>query len=154
MFGPVVVERTSNGYPVVSLFNREDIEKVLRYPSKYPFRPPTEIAVHYRKSRPDKYASVGIVNSWVLVLFINFFVRHFNGCTISKNRQGEEWFHLRAQLTSGFNSRRMLNAFLPTLNNICDDFIELIRSKRTKDDIIEDFQELANLMGLESKYSI
>lgn len=61
--GPIVVEKTGNGFPIVSLFDREDIEKVLRFPSKYPFRPPTEIIGFYRKSRPDRYASVGMPNA-------------------------------------------------------------------------------------------
>lgn len=61
-YGPIVLEVTSNGIPVVNLYNRQDIEKVLRYPSKYPFRPPTEIVAFYRKMRPDRYASTGITN--------------------------------------------------------------------------------------------
>lgn len=58
-YGPVVLEVASNGVPIVILYNRQDIEKVLRYPSKYPFRPPTEIVAFYRKMRPDRYASTG-----------------------------------------------------------------------------------------------
>lgn len=42
-YGSIVLEVTSNGIPIVNLYNRQDIEKVLRFPSKYPFRPPTEI---------------------------------------------------------------------------------------------------------------
>lgn len=61
-YGSIVLEVTSNGIPVVNLYNRQDIEKVLRYPSKYPFRPPTEIVAFYRKMRPDRYASTGITN--------------------------------------------------------------------------------------------
>lgn len=61
-YGPIVLEVTSNGMPILSLYNRGDIEKVLRYPSKYPFRPPTEIVAFYRKTRPDRYASTGIPN--------------------------------------------------------------------------------------------
>lgn len=61
-YGPIVMEVTSNGIPVVNLYERQDIEKVLRYPSKYPFRPPTEIVAVYRKSNPDRYATTGITN--------------------------------------------------------------------------------------------
>lgn len=63
-FGPIVLEVVPSGIPVVSLFEREDIEKVLKYPSKYPFRPPTEIAVKYRLTRPDRYASTGMTNEY------------------------------------------------------------------------------------------
>lgn len=62
-YGDVVLEVGWNGFPIVNLFNKNDIEKVLKYPSKYPFRPPTEIVAHYRKSRPDRYASTGIINT-------------------------------------------------------------------------------------------
>ncbi len=62
-YGDLVLEVTSDRVPIVNLFNRQDIEKVLRYPSKYPFRPPTEIVAFYRKSRPDRYASIGLINA-------------------------------------------------------------------------------------------
>lgn len=64
-YGPIVLEVASNGVPIVSLYSKSDIEKVLRYPSKYPFRPPTEIVAFYRKMRPDRYASTGITNEYV-----------------------------------------------------------------------------------------
>lgn len=67
------------------------------------------------------------------------------------SRQGEEWYHLRAKLTGGITSRKTLLAFLPTLNEICDDFIELIKYKRDENNIVTNFQEFANLMGLEGK---
>ncbi|XP_063697170.1 ecdysone 20-monooxygenase [Culicoides brevitarsis] len=126
-YGPIVVEKTGNGFPIVSLFDRDDIERVLRYPSKYPFRPPTEIIGFYRKSRPDRYASVGMPNA-----------------------QGEEWYHLRSKLTGGITSRKLLWSFLPTLNVICDDFIDLIKHKRDENGVVHNFQDMANLMGLET----
>lgn len=61
-YGPIVLETLSDGIPIVSIYDRQDIEKVLRYPSKYPFRPPIEIAVFYRRMRNDRYASIGVVN--------------------------------------------------------------------------------------------
>lgn len=64
-YGPIVLEVTTNGTPIVHLYDRQDIEKVLRYPSRYPFRPPTEIVAFYRAKRPDRYASVGITNEYV-----------------------------------------------------------------------------------------
>lgn len=62
VYGKIVLEVTPSGVPIVLLFERADIEKVLRYPSRYPFRPATEIVAMYRNSRPDRYASVGITN--------------------------------------------------------------------------------------------
>ncbi|GLH00044.1 Cytochrome P450 [Gryllus bimaculatus] len=61
-YGPIVREEALGNVPVVSLFDAEAIEKVARYPSRYPIRPPTEISVVYRASRPDRYTNHGIVN--------------------------------------------------------------------------------------------
>lgn len=70
LYGPIALEVTTSGFPIVHLYDRKDIEKVLRYPSKFPFRPPTEIVSMYRMSRPDRYASVGIANEQVHLLFL------------------------------------------------------------------------------------
>lgn len=85
-YGQIVLEVATNGIPIVNLYNRQDIEKVLRFPSKYPFRPPTEIVAFYRRMRPDRYASTGITNEYVYIQktkfhsrIINiFFSLHFN----------------------------------------------------------------------------
>nr|XP_017019367.1 ecdysone 20-monooxygenase isoform X2 [Drosophila kikkawai] len=127
-YGDIVLEVMPSNVPIVHLYNREDLEKVLKYPSKYPFRPPTEIIVMYRQSRPDRYASVGIVNE-----------------------QGPMWQRLRSSLTSSITSPRILQNFLPALNAVCDDFIELLRSRRDPESlVVPNFEELANLMGLEA----
>ncbi|XP_053697347.1 ecdysone 20-monooxygenase [Sabethes cyaneus] len=123
-YGNIVLEVDS--VPIVNLFDRTDIEKVLRYPSKYPYRPPTEIVEYYRRSRPDRFASTGIVNT-----------------------QGEQWHEMRVKLTTSITSRKVLQAFVPTLNQICDEFVELIRRKRDENQCVKDFQDVANTVGLE-----
>ncbi|XP_055614215.1 ecdysone 20-monooxygenase [Uranotaenia lowii] len=123
-YGKIVLEQDQ--VPVVHLFDREDMEKVLRFPSKYPFRPPTEIIAAYRQSRPDRFASVGIVNL-----------------------QGPQWHDHRVKLTSAIMSRKILQAFLPTMNQICDEFVELIRNKRDANGDIRDFQDYTNTFALE-----
>lgn len=60
--GPVVKEEALWNYPVVSIVKKRDIEKVVRASGRYPIRPPTEVIAHYRKLRPDRYASTGLVN--------------------------------------------------------------------------------------------
>lgn len=117
-----------NNIPVISLFNRDDILKVLEYPSKFPFRPPTEITAIYRKSRPDRYASMGLINE-----------------------QGANWAMIRNNITpKTIESRKVLRLFLPTLNEICDDFVDLIRQKRRFDDnLIENFTSMAEKVNLE-----
>jgi ecdysone 20-monooxygenase len=114
--------------PVVSLFNRQDIEKVLKFPSKYPFRPPTEIVSFYRSSRPDRYSSVGMANA-----------------------QGPEWAHLRMNLTpQTFENRLILSKFCPELNLICDDFIKQIKEKRNDENVAENVEDVLKSMSFES----
>lgn len=79
-YGDIVLE-VGNGHPYLHLFDRNDIDKVstvedpcvpyviiiililqvMRCHSKYPFRPPIDIVIEYRKTRPDRYASYGLV---------------------------------------------------------------------------------------------
>lgn len=127
IYGDVVMEMSGN-VPIISLFNRRDIEKVLRHPSKHPFRPPTEIVAFYRKSRPDRYSSVGLVNS-----------------------QGEEWGHLRKKLTpKTLENRKVLAEFCPELNQICDDLINQIKERRNENNLAENVDDLLKSMSFES----
>ncbi|KAL9905972.1 ecdysone 20-monooxygenase isoform X1 [Glossina fuscipes] len=128
IYGDIVLEVTPSGMPIVHLFNKSDLEKVLKYPSKYPFRPPTEIVVTYRRSKPDRYASVGIVNE-----------------------QGPIWQKLRTSLTASITSPRVLQNFLPALNCVCDDFLDLLRNRRDPRTFeVNNFEDIANLLGLEA----
>lgn len=61
-YGPIFAETTPGGAMVVSIAERTALEAVLRVPAKRPYRPPTEIVQVYRRSRPDRYASTGLVN--------------------------------------------------------------------------------------------
>lgn len=61
-YGPVVREEALWQIPVVSVLERSAIETVLRSSTKYPLRPPTEVTSHYRRSRPDRYTNLGLVN--------------------------------------------------------------------------------------------
>lgn len=128
MYGDIVLEM-NGAVPVISLFNRKDIAKVLEYPSKYPFRPPTEIITYYRKTRKDRYASCGLVNA-----------------------QGQEWAKLRSKLTpKTLESKKVLSVFCPDLNEICDDFVNVIRQKRNStDNIMNDFEPAMKMMNLEA----
>jgi len=65
-YGRILLERALWNFPVVSLLEREDIEAVLKHQSKFPLRPPTEVMLWYRQTRPDRYTTLGIVNEYVL----------------------------------------------------------------------------------------
>lgn len=61
-YGGVFEETTPSGAKIVSIAERSALDAVLRTPAKRPYRPPTEIVQVYRKSRPDLYATTGLVN--------------------------------------------------------------------------------------------
>ena len=62
-YGPVVKEHYLWNFPLVHLYDKQDIEQVFKFSTKFPIRPPLEAQVHYRRSCPARYASVGLVNA-------------------------------------------------------------------------------------------
>nr|QZM07465.1 cytochrome P450 monooxygenase CYP314A1 [Lasioderma serricorne] len=126
-FGPIVKEEALWNVPVVSVFERADIEIVLRSSGRYPVRPPTEAIAAYRRSRPDRYVSAGIVNE-----------------------QGATWQHLRSALTSDLTSPRTISNYLPVIFEIADDFCNLIKTHRSTDNTIANLEHLASRLGLEA----
>ncbi|XP_014252078.1 ecdysone 20-monooxygenase isoform X1 [Cimex lectularius] len=127
-YGRIVREEAIWNYPVISIMDGADIEKVLRHVSRYPMRPPTEVIAFYRASRPDRYTNLGIINE-----------------------QGESWQKLRSLLTPELTSARTMNRFFPELNSVADDFNQLLlHSREEGTGLIKGFDELACRMGLES----
>lgn len=126
-YGTILCEQALWNIPVISVKRKEDIETVLRQNSKYPLRPPTEVISYYRSSRPDRYASIGLVNE-----------------------QGEAWFKLRNAFTPELTSAKTISQFVPELNVIVDDFIALLRKTRDSNGVVHNLEDLANRMGLES----
>ncbi|XP_011504175.1 PREDICTED: ecdysone 20-monooxygenase isoform X2 [Ceratosolen solmsi marchali] len=125
-FGPLCKQESYWNWPIVSVFTRCDIEAILRRASKYPLRPPQEVISHYRQTRTDRYVTLGLVNE-----------------------QGVTWQKLRTSLTPELMGAKTILGFFPALNGVTDDFIDLIRSRRTGCSVIG-FEELAYRMGLES----
>uniref|UniRef100_A0A8D8QU82 Ecdysone 20-monooxygenase n=1 Tax=Cacopsylla melanoneura TaxID=428564 RepID=A0A8D8QU82_9HEMI len=128
-FGEIFREEYLWNYPIVNISNRNDLFTVLNGSarSKYPLRPPNEVTSYYRKSRPDRYTNLGLVNE-----------------------QGELWHSLRTVLTPELTSARTMNHFLPELNRVSESFISLIRHHSDKHYTVACFEALANRMGLES----
>ena len=62
-YGAIVKEHFLWNYPIIHLYDKGDIEEVLKYPSKYPLRPALEAQCIYRMSHPERYKSVGLVNA-------------------------------------------------------------------------------------------
>ncbi|OXU19788.1 hypothetical protein TSAR_004071 [Trichomalopsis sarcophagae] len=125
-YGPVCKQESYWNWPIISVFDRSGIEMILKRVSKYPLRPAQEIISHYRQTRTDRYTNLGLVNE-----------------------QGVTWQKLRATLTPELTGVKTILGFFPALNGVTDDFVDLIRNRRTGCNVIG-FEELAYRMGLES----
>ncbi|CAH0384016.1 unnamed protein product [Bemisia tabaci] len=126
-YGETVREEALWNFPVINIRNRDDIERVLKQSSKFPIRPPNEVTSYYRRTRPDKYTNLGLVNE-----------------------QGQTWHDLRTKLTPALTSSKTMTQFLPELNQVADDFNTLITNSRDENGVVHNFEEYANRMGLES----
>ncbi|XP_051166696.1 ecdysone 20-monooxygenase isoform X1 [Leptopilina boulardi] len=126
LYGPLCKEEGLWNHPIISVFSRQDIETIIKRGSKYPLRPPQEIISHYRNSRQDRYTNLGLVNE-----------------------QGETWHKLRSALTPELMGANTVLGFFPALNNVTNEFIDLIRSRRSGSKI-HGFEDIAYRMGLES----
>ncbi|XP_023021214.2 cytochrome P450 family 24 subfamily A member shade isoform X1 [Leptinotarsa decemlineata] len=124
-YGPIVKEEALFNVPVIHIFEKSDIEKVLKSNTKYPIRPPTEAVAVYRKTRPDRYASVGLVNE-----------------------QGIKWHELRTSLTKKLTSPKTVAGFLPQVQEIVEDWCNLISQQRT-DNTITNLEDIVGPLGLE-----
>nr|UYL69089.1 cytochrome P450 314a1 [Colaphellus bowringi] len=130
-YGPIVKEEALFNVPVISIFEKSDIEKVLKSSGKYPIRPPTEAIAVYRRSRPDRYASTGLVNE-----------------------QGKIWHHLRTSLTPELTSPKTISSFLPQVHDIADDWCNLIRQQRESHHVINYLQDIVGRLGLETSCAL
>ncbi|KAL1490997.1 hypothetical protein ABEB36_011659 [Hypothenemus hampei] len=126
-YGSIVKEEALFNVPVISVYERTDIEKVLRSTGKWPIRPPTEAIAKYRSEHPERYSSTGLVNE-----------------------QGEKWNFLRTTLTPALTSPKTIKDFLPELQEIADDWCHLIKQKRNSHGLIDNLEDLASRLGLEA----
>lgn len=65
-------------------------------------------------------------------------------------RNGATWHDLRAKITPQIASPKVIQNFVPILNEACDDFIYLIRQKRDSNNVVADVQRLSKLLALEA----
>ncbi|KFM62388.1 Ecdysone 20-monooxygenase, partial [Stegodyphus mimosarum] len=129
-YGPIVREEFQWRKPVVHLYRPKDFEDVFRMQGKMPMRPISEFVKHYRLSNPDKYDSPGLANS-----------------------VGEEWLRLKTLLMPVLLNDEKLNYLHGSVNDICDDFTELLRAVRCrKTFVVNDLQDVVYRLALEAIY--
>ncbi|XP_040571478.1 ecdysone 20-monooxygenase [Lepeophtheirus salmonis] len=126
-YGPVVRENVLWNFPLIHLFEKEEIEKVLNSKSKYPLRPPNEADVYYRNSRPELYNNIGMVNL-----------------------NGPSWHTLRSTLTKPLTKSSTITNYVAHMNLIADDLTSLIKRRQNEQGIIKDFQDIVYRAGLET----
>ncbi|XP_060858146.1 ecdysone 20-monooxygenase-like [Metopolophium dirhodum] len=126
-FGDIIREEALWNVPVISVINRDCIEKVLIQSGKYPIRPPNEVTANYRRSRPDRYTNTGVVNE-----------------------QGVVWASLRKRLTPKLTSPGVVQGCFPKMKGLADDFIHLLCQARNRNNVVKGFEDFSNRMGLES----
>lgn len=126
-YGKIFREEFQWGVPFVQIYDPADIETVLRNQGRFPSRPINEAAVMFRKSRPDIYNTVGLVNAI-----------------------GEDWHLLRGSLTSVIIQPRVVQNYLGAQSEICADFVDLLRQLRKQDGRLMNMMEPLHRLALES----
>eukprot|EP00094_Tigriopus_californicus_P011038 TCALIF_10649-PA protein Name:"Similar to shd Ecdysone 20-monooxygenase (Drosophila melanogaster)" AED:0.09 eAED:0.09 QI:114/0.5/0.33/1/0.5/0.33/3/0/564 len=127
-FGPVVREEVLFNFPLIHLFEKADIENVIRNESEYPMRPPNEADVFYRRLRHDIYLNDGMVNL-----------------------NGPKWHTLRSLLTPPLTNRKTLKSYSTQMNAIANDLMEHIQVERDNElGMVRDFKDLVYRTGLET----
>lgn len=126
-YGPVVREEVLWNFPLIHLFDKQDIETVLCYKSEYPQRPHNEADVFYRLSRPDLYRDVGMVNE-----------------------NGPKWHRLRQELTPPLTNRKTPHHYAAHMNLIADDLVAVIGARSQEaGGVLHGFKPLVYRAGLE-----
>jgi len=129
-YGLIVRENHLWNFPIIHLYDKSDIEAVLRQPSKHPIRPELEAQSAYRRSRPDRYNSVGIVNA-----------------------QGSEWHHLRSKLVPQLSRLSPLDA-IRELCSISDELIRKIKKDCQSSQALDNFEKYVYRYGLEATVAV
>ncbi|GFU40844.1 probable cytochrome P450 12e1, mitochondrial [Nephila pilipes] len=111
--GHVVKELRPDGGCCIHIYHKDDFSTVYSNDGQYPLRRSHEIIARYRRDRPHLYNSVGLGPGL-----------------------GAEWAHLRRFLPHGIISGIYL-PFRYDLEDVMDDFIDLVRTKLDENGEVE-----------------
>lgn len=101
---------------------------MFKYQGRCPIRPSNEFVSYFRRSRPDRYPSVGLTNL-----------------------NGDEWYDQRKKLEPSIMKLSTINENMLNQNEICNDFIEYLRQCMNPDtNIVDNIQEATYRLSLES----
>ncbi|XP_065349768.1 ecdysone 20-monooxygenase-like isoform X2 [Cloeon dipterum] len=127
-YGQVIKEEAFFNYPVISTCSAQDIEKLIKFPSKFPLRPPNGIVSKYRQNTPGRYNDGGLTNE-----------------------QGKVWHRLRESTTHDMVNTRVIQNLIADVNYMAIDYIAGINKLRDPDTgRVQDIIELNRKLGFES----
>ncbi|XP_075748093.1 putative cytochrome P450 301a1, mitochondrial [Rhipicephalus microplus] len=102
-YGPIFVERPQGRHSVVHIVKGTDIRILHKEEGKEPFRLGAAPLKHYRESRPQYYANVGLLNL-----------------------QGKEWLSARSRMQPHMLKVRAATSYLPIMHRISDEALSLL----------------------------
>ncbi|GFQ77400.1 cytochrome P450 302a1, mitochondrial [Trichonephila clavata] len=111
--GHVVKELFPGDNCCIHIYHDEDFSMVYKNDGRFPLRKSHDVIARYRRDRPHLYNSVGLGAG-----------------------MGAEWAHLRGMLPHGVG-RTIYMPFRPQLEEVADDFINLVQSKLDENSEIE-----------------
>ncbi|KAK8785059.1 hypothetical protein V5799_008579 [Amblyomma americanum] len=126
-YGPIVVEKLPGRYSLVHLFSGNDIRNLYQEEGKEPFRLGATAFSHYRASRPEYYADVGILNL-----------------------QGKDWLKVRTSTQQHTLRVRTTMSYLPSMNKIAEETLDLISRLMDDNGEVKDCFTLFQRWALES----
>ncbi|XP_022652030.1 probable cytochrome P450 49a1 [Varroa destructor] len=107
--GRIVVEYLGGRYPLVHLFDADDIETLYQSEGRTPFRVGSAAFKKYRSSRPQWYHNIGYLTM-----------------------QGEEWYNYRSKTQPYTLKPRTIMSYVPSMNDVAEEALELIRDYQSR----------------------
>lgn len=126
-YGPIFVEKLPGRYSLVHLASGNDIRNVYQEEGKEPFRLGATPFKFYRLSRPQYYSDAGILNL-----------------------QGKKWQKVRSTTQPHTLRVRATKSYVPTMNKIAEDTLDLIDERVDENGEVEDCFRLLQRWALES----
>lgn len=117
------------GVNIVWLFKPEDIETMFRCEGKFPKRRSHLALEKYRLDRKNIYNNGGLLPTLVLLQKNIDYSKYLPKVLILMelfNRNGPEWWRIRSVFQKGLSSPASVLNFLPSSNEIIQEFIERI----------------------------
>ncbi|CAL4075369.1 unnamed protein product, partial [Meganyctiphanes norvegica] len=125
-YGPIYKEKLG-GHWVVNTSNIKDIEIMYWNEGQYPQRTANQATTYYRRSCPEIYKNLGLLNS-----------------------SGEEWYIHRNMLNKTILKSNNMNIMVPSVSETADAWVSYIKRNRTPNSAIPDIQMTLKRFGLDA----